>query len=363
MRAGGLERRGSGRAAARGALEAQGLGPAADPGRGAAAAGRRRARAARRLGAVVTEPTPRRILRPAHRQRRSPSSTDRHEVDLSFSWRDRARFRVNGFRQRGSVAVAMRLIPYDLPDLDDAGRARRSVAGVHRAAPGPGARHRADRVGQVDDAGLAGRPDQRDPAVPHPHDRGPDRVRAPSQGWRRSTSARSAPTPRASRGALRAALREDPDVILVGEMRDLETIQTALTIAETGHLVFATLHTNDSPQALDRIVDVFPGDQQAQIRVQLANALTGIVYQRLLPRVGRRAGGGVRGAARHAGGAQPGPRGQDPPAAQRPGDRLPGGHADPRAVADRARRRRDRRPRRWRSAPASTRTRSLAPGG
>ena len=84
--------------------------------------------------------------------------------------------------------------------------------------------------------------------------------------------------------ALRAALREDPDVLLVGEMRDLETIQTALTIAETGHLVFATLHTNDTPQALDRIVDVFPGDQQAQIRVQLANALTGIVYQRLLPR-------------------------------------------------------------------------------
>jgi twitching motility protein PilT len=84
--------------------------------------------------------------------------------------------------------------------------------------------------------------------------------------------------------ALRSALREDPDVLLVGEMRDLETIQTALTIAETGHLVFATLHTNDTAQALDRIVDVFPGDQQAQIRVQLANALTGIVYQRLLPR-------------------------------------------------------------------------------
>jgi twitching motility protein PilT len=86
--------------------------------------------------------------------------------------------------------------------------------------------------------------------------------------------------------ALRAALREDPDVLLVGEMRDLESIQFALTLAETGHLVFATLHTNDTAQALDRIVDVFPSDRQAQIRVQLANALTGIVYQRLVPRLG-----------------------------------------------------------------------------
>jgi twitching motility protein PilT len=90
--------------------------------------------------------------------------------------------------------------------------------------------------------------------------------------------------------ALRSALREDPDVLLVGEMRDPETIQTALTIAETGHLVFATLHTNDAGQAIDRIVDVFPGDKQAQIRVQLAASLTGIVSQRLLPRV---AGGRV----------------------------------------------------------------------
>src|SRR5205823_9175019 len=86
--------------------------------------------------------------------------------------------------------------------------------------------------------------------------------------------------------ALRAAMREDPDVLLVGEMRDLESIRFALTIAETGHLVFATLHTNDVAQALDRIVDVFPPEQQTQVRVQLAAALTGIVYQRLLPRSG-----------------------------------------------------------------------------
>jgi twitching motility protein PilT len=86
--------------------------------------------------------------------------------------------------------------------------------------------------------------------------------------------------------ALRSALREDPDVLLVGEMRDLESIRFALTIAETGHLVFATLHTNDAAQSIARIVDVFPAEQQAQIRVQLSAALTGIVYQRLVPRLG-----------------------------------------------------------------------------
>jgi twitching motility protein PilT len=86
--------------------------------------------------------------------------------------------------------------------------------------------------------------------------------------------------------ALRAALREDPDVLLVGEMRDLESIRFALTIAETGHLVFATLHTNDTTQAMARVIDVFPGDQQAQVRVQLAATLSGVVYQQLLPAIG-----------------------------------------------------------------------------
>lgn len=83
--------------------------------------------------------------------------------------------------------------------------------------------------------------------------------------------------------ALRAALREDPDIVLVGEMRDLETIQTALTAAETGHLVFSTLHTNSAPATIDRVVDVFPPEQQQQVRVQLANVLEGIVCQQLLP--------------------------------------------------------------------------------
>ena len=84
--------------------------------------------------------------------------------------------------------------------------------------------------------------------------------------------------------ALKHVLRQDPDVILVGEMRDLETIQTALTAAETGHLVFATLHTQDAPQSIDRMIDVFPAHQQQQIRTQLATTIQGIVTQQLLPR-------------------------------------------------------------------------------
>ena len=86
--------------------------------------------------------------------------------------------------------------------------------------------------------------------------------------------------------ALRAVLREDPDIILVGELRDLETIEAALTLAETGHLVFGTLHTRNAPATIDRIVDVFPSDQQAQIRVLLGNTLEGVVSQQLIPKLG-----------------------------------------------------------------------------
>jgi twitching motility protein PilT len=86
--------------------------------------------------------------------------------------------------------------------------------------------------------------------------------------------------------ALRSALREDPDVLMVGEMRDHESIDAVLTMAETGHLVFATLHTNDTTQTVDRLVSVFPGEQQDQVRMQLSTCLSGVLYQRLIPRVG-----------------------------------------------------------------------------
>jgi len=85
---------------------------------------------------------------------------------------------------------------------------------------------------------------------------------------------------------LRAALREDPDVVLVGELRDLETIALTLTLADTGHLVFGTLHTNDAAQTVDRLIDVFPSDQQAQVRTQLSMSLVAVIAQRLIPRIG-----------------------------------------------------------------------------
>jgi twitching motility protein PilT len=84
---------------------------------------------------------------------------------------------------------------------------------------------------------------------------------------------------------LRSALREDPDVIMVGEMRDLESVETVLTLAETGHLVIATLHTNDTSQAVDRLIGVFPGEQQNQARLQISSTLVGVVYQRLIPKL------------------------------------------------------------------------------
>ena len=128
---------------------------------------------------------------------------------------------------------------------------------------------------------------------------------------------------------LRAALREDPDVILVGEMRDLETISTALTAAETGHLVFATLHTQSTAQTVDRIIDVFPPEQQGQVRTQLSIALQGIVTQQLLPTAdGRGPGRRLRGADPDAGDPQPDPRGQDAPDLRRPADLGRGRDAD-----------------------------------
>ena len=149
--------------------------------------------------------------------------------------------------------------------------------------------------------------------------------------------------------ALKAALRQDPDVILVGEMRDLETISTALTAAETGHLVFATLHTQSAPQTIDRIIDVFPTAQQSQVRMQLSVALQGVMTQQLLPTAdGSSPRRRLRGARPDPGRAQPHPRGQDAPDPLRDADGGPTWAC-----------------RRWtpRSRSSSAPARSPAPGG
>ena len=206
------------------------------------------------------------------------------EIDFSFNWEGQARFRANAYHQRGSVALSLRLIPYVIPTGAELGlpTVLRSWTELRQGlvlVTGPTGAGKSTTLASMVDAINENRRCHiitiEDP-IEYVHRHKTAAVSQREIGLDTESFAR----------ALRSALREDPDVLMVGEMRDPETIQTALTIAETGHLVFATLHTNDAGQAIDRIVDVFPGDKQAQIRVQLAGSLTGIVSQRLLPRIG-----------------------------------------------------------------------------
>ncbi|MEU4253816.1 type IV pilus twitching motility protein PilT [Amycolatopsis sp. NPDC026612] len=206
------------------------------------------------------------------------------EFDFSFGWRDEARVRGNAFTQRGETVVALRMIPRRIPGMADLGLppvladfARRHQGLV--LVTGPTGSGKSTTLAAVIDRINTERACHiltvEDP-IEYVHEHRRSAVNQREVG----TDTESFPA------ALRSALREDPDVVLVGEMRDLESIRFALTIAETGHLVFATLHTNDTAQSLARMIDVFPAGQQEQVRVQLAAALTGIVYQRLLPRIG-----------------------------------------------------------------------------
>ncbi len=207
-----------------------------------------------------------------------------HEYDFSFSWRDNARVRGNAFSQRGATAIALRMIPREIPTMEQLGLppVLHDFAKQHQGLvliTGPTGSGKSTTLAAIIDQINTNRACHiitiEDP-IEYVHDHKLAAVNQREVGSDTSSFA----------NALRSALREDPDVLLVGEMRDLESIRFALTIAETGHLVFATLHTNDTAQSLGRIIDVFPGDQQAQVRVQLAAALTGIVYQRLIPRIG-----------------------------------------------------------------------------
>ena len=207
-----------------------------------------------------------------------------HEYDFSFSWRDLARIRGNAFTQRGLTAVALRMIPRSIPTPEDLGLppVLRDLALRHQGLvlmTGPTGSGKSTTLASLID--LINRTrgchiiTVEDP-IEYVHDH---KVAAVNQ---REVGIDTANFP----DALRSVLREDPDVLLVGEMRDLESIRFALTVAETGHLVFATLHTNDTAQSIARMIDVFPSDQQAQIRVQLAAALSCVVYQRLVPKIG-----------------------------------------------------------------------------
>ncbi|HZQ27728.1 MAG TPA: type IV pilus twitching motility protein PilT [Acidimicrobiales bacterium] len=208
----------------------------------------------------------------------------RREVDFSFNWQEKARFRGNAFHQRTSVALALRLIPFAIPSFEELGL----PAGVERLVTQPSG------LILVTGPTGAGKSTTQASMIDYINERAAchiltieDPIEYLHHHKRSAVNQREVGDDTESfERALRSALREDPDVLLVGEMRDLESIQTTLTIAETGHLVLATLHTNDTAQAIDRIVDVFPGDRRPQIQVQLAACLAGVIYQRLLPRIG-----------------------------------------------------------------------------
>jgi twitching motility protein PilT len=204
------------------------------------------------------------------------------EMDFSYSIPGRARFRVNAFFQRNSLSAAFRLIPVAIPRLDDLGLppvlhdlARKPRGFVVVTGPTGSGKSTtlAAMIDEINETRSQHIVTIEDPIeFLHQHKKchvNQREVGSDTRGFER---------------ALRSALRQDPDIILVGEMRDTETMATALTAAETGHLVFATLHTQDASQTIDRIIDVFPPHQQEQIRVQLSTTLMGVCTQQLLPR-------------------------------------------------------------------------------
>jgi twitching motility protein PilT len=203
------------------------------------------------------------------------------QVDFSYSVPRTARLRVNAYQQRGAVSAALRVIPGKTESLEKLGMPTvvREMASLPRGivlVTGPTGSGKSTTLAAMLDEINTTRDDHiltiEDP-IEFLHNHKRCLVNQRELGSDALSFAEG----------LRAALREDPDVILVGEMRDLETISTALTAAETGHLVLATLHTQDAPQTIDRIIDVFPPHQQQHVRVMLSVALQGVVAQQLLP--------------------------------------------------------------------------------
>lgn len=204
------------------------------------------------------------------------------ELDIAYTVKDVARFRVNIYKQREHVGAAFRVIPWEIKPLEDLGipSVVASFAKLPRGlvlVTGPTGSGKSTTLASIIDLANRSRPDHimtvEDPIeFLHEHKKALVNQREVGEDTKSFAN------------ALKHVLRQDPDIILVGEMRDLETISVALTAAETGHLVFATLHTQDAAQTIDRIIDVFPPEQQEQIRVQLASALQGVVCQTLCKR-------------------------------------------------------------------------------
>lgn len=206
------------------------------------------------------------------------------EFDFSFAFGDLGRFRVNAFHERGNLAAALRLIPNEILSVEQLGLPPivNKFADYPRGlvlVTGPTGSGKsttlAAMINKINNERAAHIITIEDP-IEYTHKSKKSIIVQREVHY--DTYSFSA--------ALRSSLREDPDVVLIGEMRDLETISSAITIAETGHLVFATLHTNSASQSIDRMIDVFPPHQQPQIRAQLSNILMAICSQRLIPAIG-----------------------------------------------------------------------------
>ena len=206
------------------------------------------------------------------------------EVDFSYSYKDNVRFRGNAYSSKGSPALAMRLIPNKIKSVEELNLPKQ----ISNFASNPqGLVLVVGPTGHGKSTTLASMVD----LVNHTRAANIVTIEDPiefiyTQDKCLISQREVGVDTRSFERALKSVLREDINVILVGEMRDLESISSTITLAETGHLVLATLHTNDAAQTIDRIIDVFPANQQPQIRAQLSNVLLGVVSQRLLPRIG-----------------------------------------------------------------------------
>jgi twitching motility protein PilT len=228
---------------------------------------------------VMTPPVIQRVMYAILTQKQREKFEEELELDFSYSVPGRARFRVNLYRQRDALGAAFRLIPYEIKKLEDLGvpPVVANFAQLPRGfvlVTGPTGSGKSTTLAAIIDLANRTRKDHimtvEDPIeFLHRHQSCVVNQREVGEDtW-------------SFQNALKHVLRQDPDIILVGEMRDLETISVALTAAETGHLVFATLHTQDAAQTIDRVIDVFPPHQQQQVRVQLAGAIQGVVCQTL----------------------------------------------------------------------------------
>jgi len=206
------------------------------------------------------------------------------EFDFSFAFGTLGRFRVNAFHERGNLAAALRLIPNEIKSVTELGLPNvvMNFADYPRGLvliTGP--------TGSGKSTTLAALVDKINSERSHHIVTIEDPIEFTHKSKKSAVVQREVHYDTYSfSAALRSSLRQDPDVVLIGEMRDLETISAAITIAETGHLVFATLHTNSASQSIDRMIDVFPPHQQPQIRAQLSNILMAICSQRLIPAIG-----------------------------------------------------------------------------